>query len=257
MTVASSWIVGSITLASSATIVVNGASNAVIAAGTYYLYDASASLSLIDVILAAVAPYMTDEAIVVLESRKIKVTASVAFTWAIPSELQDALGFGASIASTTSATASSVSDLLWSPGYCATTTGHPGTVTGYQQSQRMHTASPSGLTQRVTIHGTAAVMCSLSWRYVLRARAWTTSQDGGSPGDFESFRRAVLDPGERWKWYPSTEELDSSTTAVTWPTALGPYKTVKPDGGWWDRSIPAADTHSDVKLEGLVATEIT
>jgi hypothetical protein len=257
MTTPSSWLIGSITLASSATIVVNGVSNAVIPAGTYYLYDATASLSLLDVILTAVAPFMTDEAIVVLESRKIRVTASVAFTWTIPTELQDALGFGAAIPSTTSATASAVSDLLWSPGWCATTIGHPGGVTGYEQSQTVRTASPSGLSQRHTTHGTSAVMTSLEWMFVLRSRAWTVGEDNGTPGDYRRFWRVVLNPGLRWKLYPETEEDDASSTPVTWPTALGPYKTMRARDDWWTRAIASTDTHTDVRLEGLVSSEVS
>lgn len=257
MTTPSSWLIGSITLDSSVTIVVNGGSNALIAAGTYYLRDASAALSLIDVILTAVTPFMTTPAIFVAEDRKLRVTAGAPFTWTIPSELQGALGFGASIPSTSSATATDVSELLWSPGWCATTTGHPTGTTGFEVPQRVHMASPSGLTQRVTIHGTAQTKAALDWAFVLRARAWAAGSDDGAPGDYRRFWGVVLVPGLRWKWYPETEEDDASSVAVTWPTALGPYVSVDPKGDWWDRSVKNADTHSGVQLDGLVSSEIS
>ena len=257
MSVESSWFVGSFTLASSVTIVVNGVSNAVIAAGTYYLYDASAGLNLLAVILAAVAPFMTDEAIYVAQDRKLRVTASVAFTWTIPTELQAILGFGASISSTTSATATDVSTLLWSPGWPATPIGHPTGVTGYSDSQLAVSESPSGLTIRHTINGTARVRTKLQVSYVLRARAWASGVDDGSPGELRRFDVDVLNPGFRWKHYPEVTESDSSSTAVTWPTALGPYKgpSLRPD--WWSRSISSTDAFTEVEIAGTKTAEIS
>lgn len=252
----SSWLIGSFVLEAAATIVVNGGSNAVIPAGTYYLRDPTAANSLIDEILTQVAPFMTDEAIFIAEDRKLRVTASVAFTWTIPAALQDILGFGASIPSTTSATATNISTLLWSPGWCATTSGHPGGVTGWTESTRVHTTSASGLTQRVTLHGTDRTQTSLAWRFVLRDRAWSSGEDTGLPGEYRRFFLDVLDPGQRWKLYPETTEDSASSSSVTYPTPLGPYVARDLVNPWWARSISNADTHTDIGLDGTLVSEL-
>jgi hypothetical protein len=255
--VPSSWLVGTITLTSSETIVVDGVNNAVIPAGTYYYYDATASLSLFDEILAAVTPHMTTPAIFVGQDRKLRVTAGASFTWTIPAALQGALGFGASIPSTTSATATDVSELLWSPGWPATTIGHPADTTGWKRSERVHLGSASGLTQDTTIHGTAAVFTGLSWAFVLRERAWAEGSDTGEPGDYKRFFDQVLDPGHRWKRYKVLAEDEASSSAVVWPVGFGPYKARDLDNEFWSRSIPTVDRFTDIRLDGMVTAEIS
>jgi len=258
VSVSSSWFVGAVTLDAAVTIVVDTVNDAVIAAGTYYLYDDTDALSLLDVILAAVAPFMTDEAIYIGQDRKIRVTASVAFAWTtIPSELQAILGLGASFTSTTSETASAVSTLLWSPAYCATPVGHPAGVSGYSERQRVVTESPSGLTIRTTTNGTAKTRTKLLVHYVIRERAWADGVDGGSPGDLRRFWLDVLEVGARWKHYPEVTEDDAVATAVSWTTPFGPYKSTQLRPDWWSRPISATDAFSDVELAGTLTAEIT
>jgi hypothetical protein len=253
MAISSSWLVGSITLTSSATIVVDGVDNAVIAAGTYYLYDATGSLSLIAAILAAVTPHMTTPAIFVGKDRKLRVTAGASFTWTIPAALQDALGFGAAIGSTTSAVATSISNLLWSPGWPETPIGHPVGTTGYEVPNWQQTASPSGLTTRTTQHGTAPTLTELAWDHVMQSRVWTTAN--GLPGEFRRFLRDVLVPGCRWKLYSDVTEDDTSGSAVSWPTALGPYVLRDPE--WkFTRSIANVDRFSPISIRGHVVSEV-
>jgi len=247
--ISSSWLVGSIDLAADATIVVDGASDAVISAGTYYLKDATASRSLLDAIETAAGAHMTNASVFIGRDRKIRVTADALFTWAIPEALRDALGFGAAIASTTSATASSYSTLLWSPGWPETTTGHPVGVEGRPVPQWVQTSSPSGLTVHTTIQGTTAKLTELSWRFVKAARAWTS---GELPGEFYRFFADVLYTGHRWKLYSGVTEDDASAVEVTLPAALGPYKVREPNWTWYQRAINDTDTH--VNIEGLKAT---
>ena len=250
----SSWLVGSITLSSSATIVVDGADNAVVAAGTYYLRDASSAKSLIAAILAAVTPHMTTPAIYVGQDRKLRVTAGASFTWTIPTALQDVLGFGASIGSTTSATATSISTLLWSPGWPETPIGHPVGTRGYDVPNWQQTSSPSGLTTRTVQHGTPAVLTELLWDKVLQARVWTT--DDGLGGEFRRFHRDVLTPGSRFKLYSGLTEDEASSSAVTWTTADGPYVLRDPEWQWFTRSISSVDRFSSISIKAHVVTEI-
>lgn len=249
----SSWCIGEVVLESNATITVNGASSAVIAAGFYYLRDPSTARSLIDTILAAVTPHMTTPAIFVARDRRLRVTAGASFTWAIPAALQAALGFGASIASTTSATATAVSNLLWSPGWPETTLGHPVGTRGWEQPNRVQTASASGLTVRTTLHGTASTMTGLRWQYVKQARVWTT--DEGEGGEYRRFWRDVLVPGRRWKLYSGITEDEASAASVTYTTPKGPYVVVDPRSEWWDRAIPNVDSHTSISLDAMLTAE--
>lgn len=258
MTFPSSWIIGAVTLATDASITVGG-TPVTVPAGEYYLDDPTTALSLIEEVLTAVTPEMTAPAIFIARDRKIRITDSASFTWtAIDSRLQDLLGIGATVGPTTSHTATEISTHLWSPAYCATTTGHPSGTTGWERPQRAHTVSLSGLTQRTTVHGTSQKIAQLSWSQVLRARAWTEGYDDGRPGDFRRFWREVLKPGERWKWYENvTESATTDATAAVLASPLGPYTARELAEDWWLRSVANTDTHTDISLEGLLRSEIT
>ena len=256
MTYPSSWVVGALELTTDADITVSG-TPVTVPAGTYYLADATASRSLIEAVLAAVTPEMTTPSIFIGRDRLIRVTAGAAFTWtAIDARLQAALGF-ASIPSTSSATASDVSTLLWSPAYCATTTDHPGGTTGFEEPTRSHTTSPSGLTQYTVVHGTSRKQADLGWAQVLRDRVWREGFDDGGPGDFRRFWREVIVPGRRWKLYETVAESGTvDATPAVFPVALGPYKTPRVDPRWWNRSVANFDGLTDVALDGVLTSEL-
>jgi hypothetical protein len=258
MTYPSAWIVGSIVLTTNASITVGGVPVSV-PAGEYYLDDPTASLSLVEAVLTAVTPQMTAPAIFIARDRKIRITDSASTTWtAIDSRLQAALGIAASFGPTTSYTAPAVSTLLWSPAYCATTTGHPSGSTGFERPTRAHSVSLSGLTQRTTVHGTAQRLCALSWSAVLRSRAWTEGQDDGAPGDFRRFWREVLLPGQRWKWYPEVIEASPvDATAAVLASPRGPYIVRGLGEGWWSSTVANSDAYSDVALDGMLAAELS
>jgi hypothetical protein len=258
--VSSSWIIGATELAAAGSITVSGTPVAV-PLGAYYLRDPAPSLSLIDVVLAAVAPEMTAPSIFVGRDRKIRITDSAPFTWtAISVNLQAALGLGPTTGpATTSYTAPSISVLLWSPGWCATTIGHPTHTSGFRRPTRVHTSSPSGLTQKTTVHGTAQRRAQLRWAQVLRSRGWAEDEDDGAPGDFQRFVIEVLEPGHRWKWYGEVAEAADNVvdaTPAAWPAPRGPYKTETLPEDWWARSVPNTDTHTDAGLDGLLTAEI-
>lgn len=255
--VESAWLVGSTTLSSSATLVVGG-SDAVVAAGTYYLRDATASLSLIGQIQTAIAAIYAGSTVVIQRDRKIKIDLNGnSATLTIPSALQALLGFTSSpYTAATSHTAEAVSTLLWSPGWPETPVGHPVGTTGYRVPNWVQTSSPSGLTTRTTVHGTAATLTELQWFKVSQARVRTT--DAGEPGEFQRWMTAVCEPGYRWKLYSGVTEDDASTTAVTWPTpALGPYVLRDPSWDWYTRAIPNTDRMSDLSIKGVLVSEVS
>lgn len=253
--IGSSWLIGAFELTSNATIVVDGINNAVVPAGEYYLDDPSSSLSLLSAILTAVTPFMTTPAVFIGLDRKIHVTAGAAFTWAIPVSLQPILGFGASIPSTTSATAADISTLLWSPGWPETTLGHPVGTTGWIVPQWTQTSSPSGQTIRTTQLGDPTQLTELAWNFVLRARTMTS--DLGEPGEYQRFFIDVLVPGRRFKLYRGILEDDGDPSAAPITSPLGPYKIRDPDFRWYERAIPDASTHANIDLKAQATSELS
>lgn len=252
----SSWLVGALRLDDDATIVVGG-NNATVSAGTYYLRDATASLSLVDAVETAIAAHYAGSTVRVQRDRKVKIDLNGnSVTLVIPSALQAALGFTASpYGSATSRTAEAVSTLLWSPGWPETPVGHPVGTTGVETPNWVQTSSPSGLTTRTTTHGTSSRTTELRWSMVLQSRVWTTSD--GEPGEFRRWYREVLAPGRRWKLYSGITEDDASTTAVTWTTALGPYVLRDPEWSWFNRAIANTDRASNIALKGTLVSEVS
>lgn len=252
----SSWLVGAATLDSDATIVVGG-NNVVISADTKYLRDATAGNSWIDAIQTGIAGVHAGSTVTVLQNRKVKIDLNGnSATLTIPSALQEWLGFtGSPYSAATSFTAENVSTLLWSPGWPETTIGHPVGTEGYEAPNWVQTSSASGQTIRTTQHGTSAKLTELMWAQVKRARVWTT--DGGEPGEFERFRIDVLAPGYRWKLYSGITEDESSSSAVSWTTAVGPYVIRDPEWKWWNRAVANADTHTDITFKGTLTAELS
>ena len=254
--VESAWMIGSVTLADDATISVGG-NSAVVSAGTYYLRDATASLSLIDAIQTAIAAHYAGSTVRVQRDRKIKIDLngnSVALI--IPATLQAVLGFTNSpYGAATSRTAEAVSTLLWSPAWPETPVGHPVGTKGWEVPNWVQTSSLSGLTVRTTQHGTAMYLAEFQWFKVAQARVWTT--DEGEPGEFRRFHRDVLAPGYHWKLYSGVTEDESSTTAVTWTTAIGPYKIRDPEWRWFNRSIQAVDRLTDITVKATLVSEVS
>jgi hypothetical protein len=250
------WLIGQVTLTSSATIVVGG-SNVVIAADDYYLRDATSGISLIDTIQTGIAGVYAGSTVRVQRDRKIKIDLNGNnVTLVIPTALQAVLGFTSSpYAAATSRTAEAVSTHLWSPGWPMTTIGHPSGTEGFEVPNWEQTSSASGQTIRTTEHGTAAKATELFVEKVKRARVWTTND--GEPGEYRRFWREVIKGGYRWKRYAEITEDEASTTAVTWTTAVGPYKVRELDPLWWSRSIKASDSHSDITLKGTKTGEIS
>jgi hypothetical protein len=257
MSIETSWLVGAVTLASSATITVNG-NDYSIAAGTYYGYDGTASRSLVDQLEAAIQNEVATASVYFRKDRYLYIDFDGNSTSLVVAEsVRDELGLTAgTYGASTSITSDAIPSLLWSPGWPETTIGHPVGTSGWTDKQRVATVSPSGLTQYTTIAGTAKTVTRLRWEYVKKARVWTT--DGGAGGEYRKFYDDVIEAGARWKLYSGVTEDTSSSSAVSWPsTVYGPYKTGQVQPDWWSRAIESVDTHTPIELAGHLVTEVS
>ena len=248
-----SWLIGSVTLQSSATIIVNG-NNHSVAAGTYYLRDADNDLSLIRQIQNAIAAEVPGTTVHIGRDRKLRiVSGGASLTLTIASALQAVTGLPASPTAGTTVTASNISTLLWSPSWPERPTGHPVGTAGYRTYDRVVSSSPTGETVNVNWHHYQTTT-KLSWSAVPQSRTWTSDELGG---EFVSFYQNVLIPGYRFKLYSGVSEDASVTTTVSWPTAMGPYicHVIAPD--WYQRFSEASDAiGANIELEAVMTGEI-
>ena len=249
----SSWLVGEFVLAVNATVTIN-ATDRTITTGRYYLRDATSALSLIAALQTEVAAVVGGSTVVIGQDRILRViSGGGALTLAIPASLRDVLGLVAAPAVGTTVAATSISTLLWSPGWPETTTGHPVWADGFDARDRVHTMSPTGLTSTVTTHHTQR-KASWFWSAVPSDRCWSSSEAGG---EFYRFFTDVLVPGYRFKLYSQVSEDVSSSTAVTWPTAFGPYVARELSDEWYSRFIPTTDSlGSNITLMASITSEI-
>lgn len=250
----SSWLVGSFTLASTATITVNGNAHNV-AAGTYYLRDATTSISLVDAVQAAIAAEVGGSTVAIGKDRKLRIiSGGGALTLLIPAVLQAVLGLAAAPTVGTTVTADNVSTLLWSPGWPATTEGFPVDASGWTETDLVITTSPSGLTQNFTAHNTQT-LAEWTWSTVKPSRVWTSAALGG---EYRRFFDDVLLAGSRFKFYSRTLEDEASSASVSWVTAKGPYRLRNPNFRWYRRTVASTDAvGAELGLEAILTSEIT
>lgn len=250
-----SWLIGSFTLATNATIVING-SNAVIAAGDYYLRDASAGISLIATMQTALAAFVAGTTVYIGKDRKLRIDGNGnVLTLSVPADIRDVTGLEAAPTPAIVVAAASISPLHWSPGWPETPMGNPTGTTGRVVYDRVQQASPTGLTTRTTLHHSTTV-ARWAWFAVSNERVWSTGDDNGVSGEYIVFWTYVLNPGLNFKLYPEVSEDSAVTTTVTWPTALGPYVAHDLDQDWYTRRISNSDEWANIELKAHVVTEI-
>ena len=248
------WLVGSVRLASNATLVVN-ANNRTIDASTYYLRDSTSSLSLIAELQTEIAAVVPGSTVYIGRDRKLRISSGGgALTLTVPAALQAVTGLPGSPTPSTLIVADAPSTLLWSPTWRGTPMGVPLGVAYREIDDAVQTISPDGSSVRTTVHATMKVN-GWSWAAVPQERVWTTSELGG---EFVTFARDVIRPGRRWKFYDSIDEDDNSSTAVTWTTAMGPYITpIKDAVDWYQRMVPVLDTWANIKINATLTSEFT
>jgi hypothetical protein len=246
------WLVGSVRLASNATLVVN-ASNRTVDAGTYYLRDATSSLSLIAELQTEIAAVVPGSTVYISRDRKLRISSGGgALTLTVPAALQAVTGLPGSPTPSTLIVADAPSTLLWSPTWRGTPQGVPLGVDAREIDDAVQTISPTGATVRTTVHATQSVN-AWAWPAVPQERVWTTGELGG---EFVRFAEDVLRTGRRWKFYDSIDEDDASATAVTWTTAQGPYITPIRDAvDWYKRMVATLDTWANITINGVLTSE--
>lgn len=247
--VVSAWLVGSITIPLQ-TWTFDGAS-ASIAAGTYYLRHPTAARSLIDLFDAAnlaATPTTITSTTTLRQNRHVRVTRSsaAALTWGAATILRDLLGFTGNLASGTSSDADNISPLLWSPGY----PGTPSTVIGIDGYVKKHESvfkSDDGTRQRRVRYGTEKWQ-ELAWDHIVPTRLQAVGSVAAGGGTFHEWLEQSASLGYHFYHYEQVTEDTGSTSAVSWPTPLGPY-VLRPsfEPKWYRRKV-AADISSPLEL---------
>lgn len=249
----SGWFIGSRTIARQ-DFQING--NAVsVPAGTYYLTDPTAALSLLEQVITAMGVgLLFAPTAVLLGSGKVRLTAAGAFTvtWGTATALRDLLGFTADLASATSHTATLKSPLWWSPGKPALFALTPLGVTGqprYILSQSM--SAYSGRAES-TSHGARRYQ-RFVFEKVDSERVSTPSALGGEYG---TWFEAVAVRSARFKMYRDAVEDVASVAEFTYDTVHGPY--VLPLGGAaeWAYQRSAGLTWTDLCCDITVAATV-
>lgn len=248
----SAWFVGSQTLAAQTLAITQGATteNIVLPAGSYYLRSATSSLSLLAAMVTAINAHslISGATAVVQRNRIVALGATQTFTltWPADNILRNLLGFAANLTpAATSHTAPAVSPLLWSPGYLATPATIEG-VTGYTVPHQAIYKSDDG-TQVDCDHYGSETWQDLEWTHVLPERMRVATGTGG--GTFHEFYEQCGMLRRRFLYHQEIDELDGSTTAVTWDTALGCY-VLRPDfpDQWYRRNVQFAEVSSPLEL---------
>jgi hypothetical protein len=244
---------------SAQTITIDGAAQ-VVPAGTYYLYDSSAGLSLLSQVEDAMtAAGIAGAAVELLGSGYVRLKSSGAvFTVAWTSTtLRDLLGFTGALAASSSYTAPLKSKLFWSPGKTELPMEAPLGIRGSKRYNVAQTFSPYTGTVESLSHGYREFN-TFKWEKLNVDRIRTANELGGEYGTwFEN----VCVKSARWKLYHWAIENPASTTQFTYDVKLGPYVTILGSkGAEWkygrSRSFEWTDSEADIELPVTVTPEI-
>ena len=255
----SAWFIGSVTIAAQ-TFTVNGVA-VVVPAGTYYLSDPTAGLSLLAATAAAMVPQAAGATAVLLGSGKCRLTATGNFTvtWGTATTLRDLLGFTGNLAAAATYTASLYSDLWWSPGKPALFALSPLGVTG--QTRYILSQSTSAYTGKAesTSHGSRLYQ-RFTFSHVDSERVKAANTDAAAGGEYEAWFAQVAVRSTRFKVYHDAIENAASTSAYTYTSVHGPY--VQPLGGeasykyQRSSSLTWTDICADVSIDANGCPEI-
>ena len=248
MSFQTAWLIGQNTSSAAFDVTVNGGPVSV-AAGAYYLEDASASRSLLQTFAAAAGL-----AVELLDSGQVRISDGAPFTivWGAGTgeTLRNLLGFTADVAATSEIGAIQ-SPLLWSPTYKAQTYTPPG-VDSYPVPDTQVVAS---LTARTVEHVTNFTQDrqEFNWDAVHIERVWPLAAGQGLTA-YRYFWADVLQGGERFKVYEVTETTGGTST-VALGSPLGPYKLRSIDPKWYTRQIANADIVSPIRFDAVKVDE--
>ena len=250
----SSWVIGSQEDVPDQTITVN-ATPYVLSGSSWYLHDSNDSLNWMAQLEGILDNEVANASVRLSENRHVRITADDAFAiiWSDSTETRDAMGFNASVGSTTDIVATNISPLFWSPSW-PERPATPDDIDGWTVKDTVTTSSPSGQTVRTTQHWESTLQ-EFDWAQVPIDRIWTVTP--GLGGEYRRFFDDVLEPGVRFKLYSDVLESASSTTDAVLGDALGPYKLRggRRNYAWYNRAIPNADQNTNIKIRCQVTDE--
>jgi len=229
-----------------------------IAAGDYYPYDTTTSLSLLGQLVAAVNSHsgISDCAGGVTKSGALRIYRTGGSNFAIknmPVALSSTLGFTTSLTGASAYTAGTVSPRFWSPGRRASSQVAPLGVVGQAKRDTMIAQAATGSIEVVTKNSDR--VNEFFWRFLPIARVWTQSENNG---EWYTFHDTVIAAGATWKlWQSVDEDTTDGTTLVTLGSSLGPYVTASGVEEWaYLRELPNVDKLSRVTLRAVQVAEI-
>jgi hypothetical protein len=221
----------------------------VLAANSWYLFDDVSAWDLFNALGASLMTHsvLNDVALFLGVDLRIRINSSIAFalTWPTNNILRNLLGFTAGLASNTLHTATNISPLLWSPGKPATQEARVGTDGIPVADTAVGMSGPGTLIAR---EFNEYRRDTLTFRYLLNSKVWTTDEAGG---EFISFWRNVIRLRRRFKvWRNYPEDLTDHTTLQnpndsTNPGPLpstGAYKYTGPNEMPWGREFNFVDS---------------
>jgi hypothetical protein len=193
-----------------------------VAAGDYYLYDATAGNALNEQVELQLEDHtdITTATVELLESGKIKITCDTTFaiTWGSGTLVRNLLGYTGDLSGATNYTATYVSPLFWSPAGTESPQLSVLGGTGAEESDIAYGLSPTtyGI---ATEHNTRQINTFL-WRNVASARFYSASEANGEFYTWWTYAKKLAN----FKLYRSIAEDTAGTGAASLGTPLGPYK---------------------------------
>lgn len=226
-----------------------------IAAGSRYLYDQSASLSLIGQFGVQAATSVPSISIFIGQDRKVHLSASATFaiTWT-NTTLRDLLGFTGNLSAASSYDAPNISPLLWSPGRQESPTRAPLGISGVKVQDTVYARSPTQVITATTNNEWREN--SFFWRFVSQSRVFDTE----AGGEFVTFFQRVCVPAAQFKLYREVTDSTSATSAnLQSKTVLGPYKMAPRERPAMEylREFENHESRSPVYLDVIVVPEFT
>ena len=251
------WLIGSYASMPASSMTIN-ATAVPVAAGSRYLYDADAALSMLSLIEGIItAGGVAGASVRLNENGKVRLSGGGLFsvTWGAATQLRDLLGFTADLASNASHTAPNLSPLIFMPGKPETPMTQRLGVAGHRVHAVFTATAPYSGKQESVSHGTREY-ARYSFPMVDSDLVVGTVGQGGT---FDTFFEKVGVRSARFKLYREVLEDPNSNASVmaTLDQPLGPYVFSAPLTWKLDRSrgFTSTDIRCDVEFPCHVIAE--
>ncbi len=252
------WLIGSYADMPTASMTIN-VTAVPVSGGSYYLYDAEPTLSLLTVIQNIItAGGMGGASVRLNQNGTVRLSSGGLFsvTWGTATLLRDLLGFTADLPSNASHTAPNISPLLWMPGKPETPLMQRLGFVGHRVHAVYTTTAPYSGKQESVSHG-ERLYAKYAFPMVDTERMVGDDSEGGT---FDTWFATVAVRSARWKLYREVLEDPTSFSSVMsyLDQPLGPYVVSGPRLAWkWDlsRGFERTDKRADAELSCHVVEE--